>query len=451
MGYPGSVHNHTDYSNIKFRDSINTFESLINRAIELNHEVVAITEHDSVSNAIKVEKYYKKIKEKNPNFKVILGNEIYLCRDGLNGQNFIRGEDKYFHFILLAKNQKGHQQIRELSTRAWKRSYMAGKQRRIPTYYEDLIEIIGNDPGNVIGSTACLGGFLATKILQWNDNPNEEFYSKIIGWINNMKALFGEDNFYLEMQPSKQKEQNIVNKELVKLSKITGVPYIITTDSHYLKKEDASIHKAFLQAQESEREVDSFYETTYLMDTEELESYFSKEELNEAYKNILKIKNLCEDYTLTKPLKIPSMKWRKLRIDKVPQKYIDAMSYMKTFIESPYPEDNYLALAVAQKFEDCPNLCSKRMFDEVNDNLRITWVSSEVNKARWSAYFLNLQHILDICWEAGTLIGPGRGSGVGFVLLYILDIIQINALEETTKMYSWRFLNPDRVSVLDKI
>ena len=66
---------------------------------------------------------------------------------------------------------------------------------------------------------------------------------------------------------------------MVKLSKITGVPYIITTDSHYLKKEDASIHKAFLQAQESEREVDSFYETTYLMDTEELECYFSKEEL----------------------------------------------------------------------------------------------------------------------------------------------------------------------------
>ena len=79
----------------------------------------------------------------------------------------------------------------------------------------------------------------------------------------------------------------------------------------------------------------------------------------------------------------------------------------------------------------------------------MTWVSSEVNKAHWSAYFLNLRGILDTCWEAGTLVGPGRGSGVGFYLLYILDLIQINPLWETTQTFSWRFLNPDRVSVLD--
>ena len=452
IGYPGSVHNHTDYSNIKFRDSINRIETIVDYAIELGHEVIAITEHDALSNAVKAEKYYKKVKKNNPNFKLILGNEIYLCRDGLDGQNFIKGEDKYFHFILLAKDLEGHQQIRELSTRAWKRSYIAGKQRRVPTYYQDLIEIIGTNPGHVIGSTACLGGFLATKILQWSENPDNEFYSKIISWIENMKNLFGFDNFYLELQPSAQKEQIIVNKELIKLANLTNTPYIITTDSHYLKKEDANIHKAFLQAQETEREVDSFYSTTYLMGTNELESYLdylTKDELNRAYNSILKIKNSCEDYTLAKPLKIPSMKWRPLKIDKVPNKYVEAMPYMDTFIKSKYPEDNYLALMVAQKFEDCPELCSKKMFDEVNDNLRITWVSSEVNNARWSAYFLNLQHILDVCWEAGTLIGPGRGSGVGFVLLYILDIIQINAVEETTKLYSWRFLNPDRVSVLD--
>ena len=453
IGYPGSVHNHTDYSNIKFRDSINRIETIVDYAIELGHEVIAITEHDALSNAVKAEKYYKKVKKNNPNFKLILGNEIYLCRDGLDGQNFIKGEDKYFHFILLAKDLEGHQQIRELSTRAWKRSYIAGKQRRVPTYYQDLIEIIGANPGHIIGSTACLGGFLATKILQWSENPDNEFYSKIINWIESMKNLFGFNNFYLELQPSAQKEQIIVNKELIKLANLTNTPYIITTDSHYLKKEDANIHKAFLQAQETEREVDSFYSTTYLMGTDELESYLdylTENELNNAYNSILKIKNSCEDYTLAKPLKIPSMKWRPLKIDKVPNKYIEAMPYMDTFIKSKYPEDNYLALMVAQKFEDCPELCSKKMFDEVNDNLRITWVSSEVNNARWSAYFLNLQHILDVCWEAGTLIGPGRGSGVGFVLLYILDIIQINAVEETTKLYSWRFLNPDRVSVLDK-
>ena len=79
----------------------------------------------------------------------------------------------------------------------------------------------------------------------------------------------------------------------------------------------------------------------------------------------------------------------------------------------------------------------------------MTWTSSEVNNARWSAYFLNLQKIIDECWNAGTLVMPARGSGGGFILLYALDIIQINPLREKTTLYPWRFLNPSRVSVLD--
>ena len=116
FGYPGSLHNHTEYSNLRLRDSINRYNEMIDYAIELGHEVIAFTEHESISNAIKIERYYQKVKELHPNFKVILGNEIYLCRDGLNAETFIPGEDRYWHFILLAKDAIGHQQIRELST-----------------------------------------------------------------------------------------------------------------------------------------------------------------------------------------------------------------------------------------------------------------------------------------------------------------------------------------------
>ena len=119
MTYPGSLHNHTEYSNARLRDSINRHEELINYAVELGHEVIAITEHECVCNAIKVEEYYNKIKKEHPNFKVILGNEIYLCRNGLSAETFQSGEDRYYHFILLAKDARGHEQIRELSTRAW--------------------------------------------------------------------------------------------------------------------------------------------------------------------------------------------------------------------------------------------------------------------------------------------------------------------------------------------
>ena len=452
LGYPGSLHCHSEYSNLRLRDSINRTSEMMEYAVELGHEVIGITEHESLSNHVKVEKQYKKFKEKHPNFKVILGNEIYLCRDDLQADNFERGVDQYFHFILLAKNLKGHEQLRQLSTRAWMRSYMTGKMRRVPTYYSDLLDIIGSNKGNVIGSTACLGGFLAQKLLQWRSIGYDiGFRGSIENWVRQMTDLFGEGNFFLEMQPSNDEEQRFVNQEILRLSEKLGVPYIITTDAHYLKKEDAPIHKAFLNAQEGEREVDGFYATTYLMGTEEIESYMglSREQYETAYQNILNIKDICEDYSLLKPLKIPSLKWRTPFTQVIPDKYFEFIPWLKTFYESDFNGDRELAKLIVDKLESDPRTWNKAHYDEIDDNLRITWISSETNKAHWSAYFLNLQKTLDICWDAGTLIGPGRGSGVGFLLLWVLGITDINPLWETTRTFSWRFLNPSRVSVLD--
>ena len=299
--YPGSLHNHTQFSNLRLRDCIIKENLLIDYAIELGHKVVAITDHETISSWVKVEKYYNKIKKDHPDFKVIRGNEIYLCRDGLNAENFNKEVDRYYHFILLAKDRIGAKQIMEISTRAWYRSYMAKGMRRVPTYYQDLIDIIGADPGHVILSTACLGGALPTQILRGTSDD------KLIRWIEQMQLLAGKENFYLEMQPSNNKEQFIVNNKLLQLSKLTGAKYIITTDSHYLKKEDRKIHKAYLNAQNGDREVDDFYATTYMMSDEELRSffpYFSEEEVEEGYKAIEKIAEMCEDFSLQKSLYI---------------------------------------------------------------------------------------------------------------------------------------------------
>ena len=455
--YPGSLHNHTMYSNLRLRDCIIRENELIDYALELGHEVVAITDHESISNAIKVEKYYNKIKKENPNFKVILGNEIYLCRNGLNNQNFIPKQDRYYHFVLLAKDAIGHQQIREISTRAWTRSYIARGMRRVPTYYQDLFDIIGSNPGHVIGSTACLGGALPTQLLRNKDLKDPTLGDKIVKWCLQLKELFGKDNFYLELQPSKSHEQIYVNRQLIGLSNLLDIPYIITTDSHYLKKEDRKVHKAYLNAQNGDREVDDFYATTYMMSTEEIESYFdyfSENELQVAYQNVLKIKNMCEDYSLQKNLKIPELVWKKPILDdntianqiKIMEKYIPELH---NFYFSNYNGDKLLAELIVERIYQDKTLQNLETYNEVNDNLKMTRISSEVNKTHWSAYYLNLQKIIDICWEAGSLVGPGRGSGVGFILLYILGITQINPLKETTKTFSWRFLNPERVSVLD--
>ena len=230
----------------------------------------------------------------------ILGNEIYLCRNGLNRDNYDSKNDRYYHFVLLAKDAIGHQQIREISTRAWKRSYMARGMRRVPTYYQDLFDIIATNPGHVIGSTACLGGALATQLLKYKETKDDTLYEKILKWCGQMVKIFGEGNFFLELQPSETKEQIYTNRALVDICKNHGYQYIITTDSHYLKKSEAPIHKAFLNAQNGDREVESFYATTYMMDTQELESYMklNEEELQQAYKNILKIKDMVQDYSL---------------------------------------------------------------------------------------------------------------------------------------------------------
>lgn len=422
---------------------------MIKYAIELGHEVVGITDHEAVCNAVKVEKIYKKIKEDHPNFKVILGNEIYLCRNGLNANNFNHEYDKYYHFCLYAKDAVGHKQIREISTRAWRRSYMARGMRRVPTYYQDLFDIIGANPGHVIGSTACLGGALPTQLLKARKNP--EIYEKIYVWIEQMNNLFGQGNFYFELQPSESKEQTYVNRQLIYLSNEVNIPYIITTDSHYLKKEDKPIHKAYLNSQNGDREVDDFYATTYMMDTEELESHMdlTKEELRIAYDNIHHIKEMCEDYSLLKPLKIPQLMWKESKIDYVRNCWYKYIPNLKKFAESDYEGDRLLAYHIVEQLEGDTRLQEQNIYKAIDECLEMTWISSEVNKTHWSAYFLNLQKIVDECWNAGTLVGCGRGSGVGFILLYLLGITQINPQWESTKTFAWRFLNPDRVSVLD--
>ena len=455
LRFPLSLHNHTDFSNLRLRDSINTVESLIDYAIELGHSGVAITEHETIASHIRAEKYYEKGKKDHPEFKLIRGNEIYLVRNGLNNQNYKKETDRYFHFILLAKDAEGHRQIREISTRAWMRSYMARGMRRVPTYYQDLIDVIGANPGHVIGSTACLGGCLPTQLIRNRDTgaPSMDLIKR---WIVQMQNIFGKDDFYFEMQPSFNKDQIYVNQKLIELGNEMGIKYIITNDAHYLKKEDRPIHKAFLNSQKGDREVDDFYATTYLMSDEDIYHYMEEslgeEVIQNAYQTIEEIRNKCEDYTLMKSLNIPRLNWKRFELTHNKNFYIEKIPYLKKFYESDYSEDRHLACAIINRLGEAKpeeELNNQQTYDEINACLEDTWISSEVNGSRWSAYFLNLQNIINACWDAGTLVGCGRGSGVGFILLYLLGITQINPLREKSQTKRWRFLNPERVSVLD--
>ena len=276
-----SLHNHTASSNARLIDSINKVEDLIQYAYELGLKGIAITDHETVNAHIKAIKYVEKMRAKDENwknFKLILGNEIYLCRNGLNSENYDSKKDKFYHFILLAVDEIGHQQIRELSSRAYEHSFMKNRMRRVPTYYSDVEEIIGSNPGHVIASSACLGGFLGTKLLAASSREKYQDYflgeiNMLKSWIEYIQSIFGKDNFFLELQPSDTDEQIYVNKWLLEIASDLGMDAIITTDSHYQTKDDREFHKAYLNSKEGDREVDAFYATTYLMSAEEIHEY----------------------------------------------------------------------------------------------------------------------------------------------------------------------------------
>ena len=466
-------HNHTEHSNYRLRDCINKVDNLIDYAIELGHNGVAITDHETIGGFLMAQKHYQKRlknaatdeeKERIKNFRLILGNEIYLCRDGLNKDNFIKGEDKYYHFILLAKDEIGNKQLRQLSTRAWNNSFETARMTRVPTYYSDLKEIIGANPGHVIASSACLGSWIDGWILKHRaeikaDTPewNGEFWNELYSWIENIQSIFGRENFFLELQPSKtSEEQQFVNKVLVHLGTFKMyIPYIITTDSHYLKKEERPIHEAFLKSQDGEREVMDFYASTYLMSTEEIHEYMDDnigaDAVSRGLANTKIIYDMCENYDLTKPLHIPYVPSDTREPDmELIDKYSD-IKLLKQFATSQYDSDRHLARRIVEAIEKDPvERANEEMYNAIDVCLNSLWVSSEKMNTRWSGYLLQTSELVKIAWNEGdTLVGAGRGSGVGFVLLYLLDITQINPLRERTSTFPWRFLNPERASVLD--
>ena len=189
------------------------------------------------------------------------------------------------------------------------------------------------------------------------------------------------------------------------------------------------------------------------MSSEEISYYFkylSPEQLEYAFKNIEEIANKCQEYSIKKPLKIPQLPWLEHQkfSQEIKDSYIKLMPTLKEFENSEYVGDKELVNAIIEGIQKHADIQNEKAYAALEECLQLTWVSSQVNKAHWSAYYLNLQKIIEECWNAGSIIGPARGSGGGFLLLYCLDIIQMNCLREKTKMYPWRFLNPQRVSVL---
>lgn len=450
-----SGHNHTDASNIRLLDSINKVKLLIDTAVEKGLKGIAITDHECLSNHVEAIVYVKEGKENGTipkDFKLALGNEIYLCKSEEieeakenNGMLPSQGENvkmKYPHFILIAKDKIGFRALCKLSTLAWEKSYYSRGLERVPTTYENFKKIISEYRGHLIGATACLGGQLATHILNKDYNSATKF-------VNEMRDLFGEENFFIEIQPSYGEEQKEFNHYAMMLSNITGIPTIVTTDSHYPTKDKAEIHETYLNAKDGDREVASFYASTYLMSTQELKEYFPKMEYS-TFKNILKntmkIYDSVEEYDLFVPTQIPEAK---LTIDldyATIFDSVDGYEYIDIFKKSDAKSDKQLLALIAKGMNLRQLDYTKEHLERIDHELGIIEKISQRLNQKLSSYYVLAKDTVDIMWLV-SLVGPGRGSATGFFINYLLEITMVNPI--TYNLPAWRHLHESRPELPD--
>lgn len=473
-------HNHTDKSNHEYRDSIIPVEQLIDIALELGHTGVGITDHGVLSSHVKGIKHLEKLKkdidkkiEKEPfnvllqqekdkidNFKLGLGTEIYLVnKEEIDLARENNESTKFYHLVLLAKNKIGHKALREISTRSWEESFHHRGLKRTPTYKEDLQEIVNKYKGSVVATSACLGSEFARLVMDYSALPSKENQIRVEQFLRYMLDLFGED-FYIELQPALEDntDQECYNRLALDIAVHYGVKAIVATDAHYQRPEKRFAHRVFLNSQNAEREVDSFYGATFIMTIEEIKSmmpYFSEEQINWLLANTQDIANKIENYDLANPTQVPQAKTEydynhtsKLAnvID------LTGYDYIKLYLTSEHLIDKILIQQIEKGLERKNISWTKEVLERVNRELGSLWEISKQLKQRLSSYYVLTQFITELMWRT-SLVGVSRGSAGAYFIAYAIDITQINPMDvkgtDGMVLPSWRHISEERPELPD--
>lgn len=444
------THAHSEYSNIRLLDSINKIPQMMKTAYRLGMKGLILTDHECLGGHVKwlqTEKQLKDSGELPQDFKAALGNEIYL----VDNREKI---EKYWHFILAAKSAEGHRALRELSSKAWYHSFSSRGMTRVPTEKKELEEIVKKYPNSLIATNACLGGFLGNRVVKLVDSERRGEMEEVLKCKKEIDEfmrwnidLFGDD-FYVEIAAGTSKEQVKFNQRIGMIAKAYGRRIIIGSDSHYLTAKERPIHKAYLNSKEGDREVDEFYFDAHMMDNEEafgnINNIFTEEEFKDMCDASMEIYDKIEYYTLEHSPIIPE---------------IAVAAKAKTYNEdlSKYPTISYLLSSSNEQELYWINECLTKLkeFDLWNETyLRrieteadiIKTVGDKLNEVLFK-YFNTFQHYINLFWECGSIVGPGRGSAVCFLSNYLLGITQLDPVVE--ELPEWRFLNKERVELPD--
>ena len=393
------LHVHTEYSLL---DGSSKIKELLPRAKELGMDSLAITDHGVMYGVID---FYKKAKEVG--IKPILGCEVYVAPGSRFDREQSRGEDRYYHLVLLAENNQGYQNLMKIVTRGFTEGY----------YYRPRVdyEVLEKYHEGLIALSACLAGEIPNKILK--DDLEGAKAAAL-----RMRELFGEDNFFLELQDHGIRQQTMVNTVILNMSKEQGIPLVVTNDVHYINEDDAVPHDLLLCIQTGKLVTDTDrmrYEggQFFLKSEEEMRRLFPY--ASEALDNTHKIAERCNVEIVFGEQKVPKFD--------VPEGY-DAFSYLKMLCEK----------GLRKRYGDNPS-------EELRE--RMNYELDTIRTMGYIDYFLIVWDFIRFAKSQGIAVGPGRGSAAGSIVSYCLEITDIDPIRY--QLIFERFLNPERVSMPD--
>ena len=391
------LHVHTEYSLL---DGACRIDGMMDRVKELGQTAVAITDHGVMYGCID---FYKAAKAAG--VKPIIGCEVYVTRRTIADR--IHGVDNDpYHLVLLCKDRTGYENLCLLVSEAFIHGFY-GKPR------VDL-DMLRQHHEGLIALSACLAGAVPQYLM------NED-YDAARDYALKMAEIFGEENFYLELQDHGIAEQRPVNQGVMRIARETGLPLVVTNDAHYLRKEDAKMQDVLLCIQtgktvDDENRMKFQTEEFYLKSEEELRQLFPG--CGEAFDNTVKIADRCNlDFTFHE-YHLPSFP--------VPEGYSNE-SYFRELCYKGFRE----------RYEDPPQEYIDRLEYEIGVISRMGYVN----------YYLIVWDFIRYAKEQGIPVGPGRGSGAASIVAYCMHITEVDPMKYA--LIFERFLNPERVSMPD--
>ncbi|MFA6536923.1 MAG: DNA polymerase III subunit alpha [Patescibacteria group bacterium] len=400
------LHTHSHYSLL---DGLSQISALVNKAKDCGMPALALTDHGVIYGAIE---FYQKCK--TAGIKPIIGVEAYIVDN--RHKKEAAGEER-FHLILLAKNYNGYMNLIQLTSLA----HLEGFYYK-PRIDWEILQKYGND---LIGLSACLAGEIPRAIEKgWSDE-------KIEALIKKYQAVFGEKNFFLEVQhhPGIPRQAE-VNERIFYFGKKMNIPIVATNDSHYTNPEDAEAQDVLLCLQ-TKKTINDTDRMSYigvdlsLLTPEQMANNFRDNP--EVLQNTLKIADMCD-------VEIPLGKIQ-LPYYEVPEGMTDFEMVKKLCFDNI--NERYGFDPFREEFPDK----EKVIVDRVNYELSV------IEKTGYSSYFLIVQDFINWAKNNGVVVGPGRGSAAGSVVAYLLKITNIDPLKYD--LLFERFLNPDRISMPD--